>query len=149
MKVTSLGIDDWAQLPLKLFIDSPCFALPEWLPKFVTWSSALKEAETWGCGIEMWGWGTVAVPMGKKRPLLLCTMYLLEKALIALHYVSFMVVPNHSQESKWTRNSFAYRLRCSHYVLDLTQTEPGSNVCVLWQGRFSKPLSLQNLSTVI
>lgn len=72
-----------------------------------------------------------------------------EKAFIALHYISFMVVPNHSQESKWTRNSFAYRLRCSHCALDLTQTEPGSNVCVLWQGRFSKPLSLQNLSTVI
>lgn len=54
--------------------------------------------------------------------------------------LSFRAVPNCSQESKWTRKSLASRSGCSHCVLDFTQAEPGAKVCVLWQGRYSKPI---------
>lgn len=67
MKVFFPGIDYWAQLSLKLFTNSPYFGLPVWLPKFMTWSSKLKEAETWG-------WGTATVLFSRTAVLLFSTI---------------------------------------------------------------------------
>lgn len=115
MKVVFLGIGDWTLHPLIFLTESSCTGLPVWLPEFVTylpgWRRHRHEAE----GL-LW------------RTKVICCIML-----------SSMAVPQFSQESKWTRNPLAYRWRCSWYMIDFIQTEPGIKVHTLWQYWASKP----------
>lgn len=99
MKVIFLGIGDWTLLPL---IESSCIGLPVWLSEFVTYLPGWKRQRHEAEGLLQCLWRTKGI---------CCFM------------LSFMAVPQLSQESKWTRNSLAYRWRCSWCMLDFIQSQ--------------------------